>query len=117
VSYLLRTDASASGEDSLSSQVADTFTKSWPGAVVRRDLAVSPLGHLDADGISSRVPTLETILGAPVLMALDVRTITPELSYARTMDPLRHLLPLRETSLEESHQEATRYAEELSRVA
>lgn len=209
MSYLLRIDASASGEDSLSNQVADTFTEAWSGDVVRRDLAAQPLAHLDADGISSRVtppdahtlaqklaavvqddlveeflgadaylfavplynytmpsvfkawldhvmivgrtiglqpsptkgrpavlvsargggygpgapmhgkdflvPTLETILGDPVLMALDVRTITPELSYARTMDPLRHLLPQHETSLQESHRQAAAYAEELAR--
>jgi FMN-dependent NADH-azoreductase len=213
MSYLLRIDASASRDDSFSRQVADTFTRSWTGDIVRRDLADHPIGHLDADGITSRltppaehtvaqkaaamvqddlveeflgagaylfavpmynytmpsvfkawldhvmivgrtiglgpgasptagraavivsargggygpgtpqhgkdflIPALQTILGDPALMGLDVRSITPELTYARTMDPLRHLLPLHETSLETSHRQASRYAEELSQAA
>lgn len=61
------------------------------------------------------VPALETILSDPNLMALDVRAITPELTYALTMDPLRHLLPLHESSLREAHAEARRQAEDIAR--
>ncbi|GHJ37733.1 FMN-dependent NADH-azoreductase [Streptomyces sp. TS71-3] len=193
MSCLLRIDASASGDASVSRQVADSFTAAWKGDVVRRDLALEPVGHLDAAGITARttpagehtpeqkaaallqhelveeflllqhelveeflgaeaylfavplynysippvfkawldqtmivgrttglagpapsagrpavvvsargggygpgapqhgrdflVPALETILGDANLMALDVRTITPELTYARVMEP------------------------------
>ena len=62
------------------------------------------------------VPALETILGDPHLMALDVRTITPELTYAPTVDALRHLLPQHHASLKDAHAEARRQAEEVTRV-
>ena len=62
------------------------------------------------------VPALETILGDPNLMALDVRTITPELTYAPTMEPLRHLLPLHQASLKNAHAEARRQAEDITKV-
>ncbi|MCF3960635.1 FMN-dependent NADH-azoreductase [Streptomyces fuscigenes] len=61
------------------------------------------------------VPALTTILGDPNLMALDVRVITPELTYAPTMEPLRHLLPQHLTSLEDAHDQARRQAEEIAR--
>ncbi|AWS47079.1 FMN-dependent NADH-azoreductase [Streptosporangium sp. 'caverna'] len=209
MSYLLRIDSSVSGGASFSRQVADTFTTAWDGDIVTRDLALTPVDHLDAAGITARttpaaehtpeqkaaaavqdelveeflgagaylfavpvynyslpsvfkawldhimivgrtiglgdatstagrpavivsargggygpgapmhgkdflVPALETILGDPNLMALDVRTITPELTYALTMEPLRHLLPLHEASLENAHALARQYAEKLS---
>ncbi|QIQ02701.1 FMN-dependent NADH-azoreductase [Streptomyces liangshanensis] len=213
MSYLLRIDASASGESSFSRQVADSFTRAWSGDIVRRDLARDPVDHLNGAGITARtthpdahtpeqkaaarlqdelveeflgaeaylfavplynyslpsvfkawldqtmvigrtiglgdavpsagrpavivsargggygpgtpnhgrdflVPALESILGDPVLMALDVRSITPELTYSLTMDSLRHLLPQHRTSLEEAHAEARRQAEDVSaRVA
>lgn len=206
MSYLLRIDASVSGEASVSRQVADTFERFWTGDVVRRDLGRSPVEHLGRDGISARttaperhtpeqavaaarqeelvaeflgasaylfavpmynytlpsvfkawldqimivgrtiglglnaapsagrpvtivsargggygpgapqhgkdflVPTLTAILGDPALMALEVRAITPELTYAKVMEPLRALLPQHEASLAESH----RLARELS---
>ncbi|MEU3983774.1 NAD(P)H-dependent oxidoreductase [Streptomyces sp. NPDC026672] len=211
MSYLLRIDASASGDSSFSRQVADSFTDAWSGAVVHRDLALDPVGHLDAVGITARttdpgehtpeqkaaallqdelveeflgadaylfavplynysmpsvfkawldhtmvvgrtiglgssvpsagrpalvvsargggygpgspqhgkdflVPTLETVLGDPNLMALDVRTITPELTYALIAEPLRHLLPQHRSSLEEAHTQALRQAEEFARI-
>ncbi|MFJ7073092.1 FMN-dependent NADH-azoreductase [Streptomyces sp. NPDC098781] len=210
MSYLLRIDSSASGNASYSRQVADTFAEAWSGDVVTRDLALNPLGHLDAAGITARttpadqqtpeqraaaalqdelvdeflgasaylfavpmynysmpsvfkawldhimivgrtfgtgdadphsgrpavlvsargggygpgspqhgkdfvVPALETILGDA--LRLDVRTITPELTYAPVMEPLQHLVPLHETSLAESHELARRYATDLSAVA
>jgi FMN-dependent NADH-azoreductase len=62
------------------------------------------------------VPALETILGDPVLMALDVRTITPELTYAPTMDALRHLLPQHHASLEDAHTQARRLGEEVASI-
>jgi FMN-dependent NADH-azoreductase len=62
------------------------------------------------------VPALEHILGDPVLMALDVRFITAELTYALTMDPLRHLLPLHQSSLREAHVQARLQADEVSRM-
>ncbi|MEV5778486.1 NAD(P)H-dependent oxidoreductase [Streptomyces antimycoticus] len=209
--YLLRIDSSASGDTSVSRQVADSFTAAWNGDVVHRDLALNPIGHLDAAGITARttpatehtpeqktaallqdelveeflgadaylfavplynysipsvfkawldhtmivgrtislggpapsagrpavvvsargggygpgtprhgkdflVPALETILGDPNLMALDVRTITPELTYAPTMAPLRHLLPQHHASLEDAHTQAHRQAEEIGRI-
>lgn len=209
MSTLLRIDSSAAGAASISRQVADTFTASWNGTVVTRDLALTPVGHLDAAGISARttpaaertprqraagavqdelvqefldadaylfavplynyslpsvfkawldhvmivgrtiglgdavptlgrsavvvsargggygpgspqhgkdflVPALETILGDPNLMALDVRSITPELTYAPVMEPLRHLLPLHEASLADAHALARRYAGAMS---
>ncbi|MGH3804038.1 MAG: FMN-dependent NADH-azoreductase [Pseudonocardiaceae bacterium] len=209
MSYLLRIDSSASGNASFSRQVADTFSDVWDGDVVHRDLALNPIGHLDAAGITARttpaaertadqqaaaalqdqlveeflgasaylfavpmynyampsvfkawldhvmivgrtiglgdavptagrpaiivsargggygpgapqegkdfiVPALATIFGDHSLMALDVRAITPELTYAPVMEPLRHLLPLHESSLEHAHMLARRYAEELS---
>jgi FMN-dependent NADH-azoreductase len=209
MSYLLRIDSSASGRASFSRQVADTFTAAWTGKIVTRDLAVNPVRHLDAAGITTRtvaeserspeqkaaaatqgelveeflgadaylfavpvynysmpsvfkawldhimiagttiglgaavptrgrpavivsargggygpgtpqhgkdflVPALQTILGDPNLMALDVRTITPELTYAPVMQPLRHLLPLHEASLESSHNLAREQAEQIA---
>ncbi|MFJ8019956.1 FMN-dependent NADH-azoreductase [Streptomyces sp. NPDC096311] len=210
MTYLLRIDSSASGDASYSRQVADSFAKDWSGDVVTRDLALNPLGHLDAAGITARttpadqqtpeqraaaalqdelveeflgasaylfavpmynysmpsvfkawldhimivgrtfgtgdagpvsgrpavlvsargggygpgspqygkdfvVPALETILGDA--LDLDVRTITPELTYALVMEPLKHLVPLHETSLAEAHDLAHRYAADLSPVA
>jgi FMN-dependent NADH-azoreductase len=211
MSYLLRIDASASGESSFSRQVADTFTAAWSGDIVRRDLALDPIDHLNAAGITARttnpdehtaeqkaaarlqdelveeflgadaylfavplynysipsvfkawldhtmvigrtiglgsgvssagrpavvvsargggygpgtphhgkdflVPALETILSDPNLMALDVRTITPELTFALTMEPLRHLLPQHRSSLQEAHTQALRQAEDIARI-
>ncbi|WP_406262150.1 NAD(P)H-dependent oxidoreductase [Actinacidiphila glaucinigra] len=212
MSYLLRIDASASGDASVSRKVADSFTAAWAGDVVRRDLALDPVGHLDAAGILSRttpadehtpeqkaaarlqdelveeflgagaylfavplynyampsvfkawldhvmivgrtiglpgpapsagrpavvvsargggygpgapqhgkdflIPALETILGDPRLMALDVRPITPELTYAPTVPSLGHLLPQHRASLEEAHAQARRQALEIAGAA
>jgi FMN-dependent NADH-azoreductase len=207
--YLLRIDSSASGGTSYSRRVADTFTASWEGDIVRRDLAVNPVGHLDAAGITARVtpparrtaaqaaaaavqdelveeflgasaylfavpmynytmpsvfkawldhimvvgrtiglgpgaaptagrpavivsargggygpgapqhgkdflvPALRSILTDDALMALDVRVITPELTYAPTVDALRHLLPAHETSLADAHTLARQHARQI----
>jgi len=55
MSYLLHIDSSASGEASVSRQVAQSFLDSWKGRVVHRDLAATPVPHLSADGITARV--------------------------------------------------------------
>jgi FMN-dependent NADH-azoreductase len=213
MSYLLRIDSSASGGNSYSRRVADTFTDSWDGKIVRRDLALNPVGHLDAAGIAARViapaqrsaeqaaaaavqdelveeflgasaylfavpmynytmpsvfkawldhvmivgrtiglgpgaaptagrpavivsargggygpgapqhgkdfvvPALRSILGDEVLMALDVRVITAELTYATSMEFMRHLLPLHEASLAEAHTLARKHAKEIPQAA
>ncbi|MDX3354117.1 NAD(P)H-dependent oxidoreductase [Streptomyces sp. ME01-24h] len=209
MSYLLRIDASTSGQASFSRQVADSFTAAWPGDIVRRDLALDPVGHLDAAGILARttpadehtpeqkaatrlqdelveeflgadaylfavplynyampsvfkawldhimivgrtfglagpaptagrpavvvsargggygpgapqhgkdflMPALQSILGDPKLMALDVRPVTPELTYARTVPSLMHLLPQHRASLEEAHAQARAQAVEIA---
>ncbi|MFJ5213786.1 FMN-dependent NADH-azoreductase [Streptomyces sp. NPDC088354] len=211
MSYLLRIDASASGDASVSRRVADSCTAAWGGDIVRRDLALDPVGHLDAAGITARttpahehspeqkaaallqdelveeflgaqaylfavplynysmpsvfkawldqimivgrtigtagrapsagrpavvvsargggygpgapqhgkdflVPALRTMLGDPNLMSLDVRPITPELTYAPTVESLRHLLPQHRASLEEAHAQARRQAAEITAV-
>ncbi|WP_458248296.1 hypothetical protein [Streptomyces sp. MAI_2237] len=54
MSYLLHIDASTLGEASFSRQVARSFRDEWQGAVVHRDLAVSPAPHLSAAGITAR---------------------------------------------------------------
>ncbi|WP_326837368.1 NAD(P)H-dependent oxidoreductase [Amycolatopsis rhabdoformis] len=54
MSYLLRIDASASGAASFSRRVADTFTAAWTSKIVTRDLALDPVGHLGAAGITAR---------------------------------------------------------------
>jgi FMN-dependent NADH-azoreductase len=208
MSYLLRIDSSASGEQSFSRHVADTFEKYWTGEVIRRDLALNPVAHLDAAGITARitppsertaeqraaaavqdelveeflgassylfavpmynyampsvfkawldnimivgrtiglghnaapsagrpavvvsargggygpsapqhgkdfvVPALRTILGDPALMGLDVRFITPELTYAPVVEALRPLLDKHRASLAESYALAEQYAGE-----
>ena len=210
MSYLLRIDSSAGGEQSFSRRVADTFEKFWTGEVVRRDLALNPVAHLDAAGITARVtpaaeynaaqraaaavqddlveeflgasaylfavpmynysmpsvfkawldnimivgrtiglgpnaapsagrpavvvsargggygpgapqqgkdfvvPALRTILGDPALMGLDVRVITPELTYAPVVEALRPLLDKHEASMAESFALAQQYAEEIA---
>lgn len=54
MSYLLHIDSSSLGEASVSRQVARSFRRAWTGQVVHRDLAVAPVPHLDAAGITAR---------------------------------------------------------------
>ena len=54
MSYLLHIDASSLSEASISRKVAESFRAEWQGPVVHRDLAVSPVPHLSAVGISAR---------------------------------------------------------------
>ncbi|SEG67997.1 FMN-dependent NADH-azoreductase [Actinacidiphila yanglinensis] len=62
MSYLLHIDSSSLGEASVSRQVARSFRDQWLGPVVHRDLAASPVPHLDAAGITARItdPALHT---------------------------------------------------------
>ena len=68
-----------------------TTTAGRPAVIVSARGGYGPGAPLH--GKDFLVPALETILGDPNLMALDVRTITPELTYAFTMEPFRRLLP------------------------
>jgi FMN-dependent NADH-azoreductase len=54
MSYLLHIDSSSLGEASVSRQVAQSFRRAWSGQVVHRDLATTPVPHLDAAGITAR---------------------------------------------------------------
>ncbi|MCM3506506.1 NAD(P)H-dependent oxidoreductase [Curtobacterium sp. ODYSSEY 48 V2] len=60
------------------------------------------------------VPALEVILGDPKILGMDVRVITPELTYAPTMPALAELIPLHEASMEASHREAQAQAQALT---
>ena len=55
MSYLLHIDSSSLGEASVSRQVAQSVRETWQGPVVHRDLAASPVPHLDAAGITARI--------------------------------------------------------------
>ncbi|MFI6045049.1 FMN-dependent NADH-azoreductase [Nocardia sp. NPDC051321] len=55
MSYLLHIDTSALGEGSISRQIAQSFRDEWQGPVVHRDLAVTPVPHLSAAGVTVRV--------------------------------------------------------------
>jgi FMN-dependent NADH-azoreductase len=55
MSYLLHIDASSLSENSISRKVAQSFRVEWQGPVVHRDLAVSPVPHISAAGISARI--------------------------------------------------------------
>ncbi|MEU9323550.1 NAD(P)H-dependent oxidoreductase [Streptomyces canus] len=55
MSYLLHIDASSLSEASISRKVAQSFRAEWQDPVVHRDLAVSPVPHLSAAGISARI--------------------------------------------------------------
>ncbi|MFH9551983.1 FMN-dependent NADH-azoreductase [Streptomyces sp. NPDC017435] len=207
--YLLHIDASSLGEASVSRQVARSFRDQWQGAVVHRDLAISPAPHLSAAGITARttdpaartpeqakamavqdelieeflgadaylftvpmynltmpsvfkawldqimvagrtlsfdghpstlgrpgvlisargggygpgapkhgmdhlVPTLETVLGHPANLGLDLTTVLPELTMAPHVPMLAPLLPMYEASLTRAHDEARRLGSALT---
>jgi FMN-dependent NADH-azoreductase len=205
MSYLLHIDASSLDEASVSRQVAQSFRDEWKGAVIHRDLAVSPAPHLSAAGItdpaehtpeqakalavqdelieeflgadaylftvpmynltmpsvfkawldqimvagrtlsfdgppptlgrpatviSARgggygtgapkegmdhlVPTLETVLGHPANLGLDVTVVLPELTMAPHVPMMAPLLPLHEASLTRAHDEARRLGSTLT---
>ncbi|MET7323604.1 NAD(P)H-dependent oxidoreductase [Streptomyces sp. NPDC005549] len=54
MSYLLHIDSSSLGEASVSRQVARSLRDRWPGPVVHRGLAASPVPHLTAAGVTAR---------------------------------------------------------------
>lgn len=54
MSYLLHIDSSSLGAASVSRQVAQSFRDQWQGPVVHRDLAASPIPHIDAAGVTAR---------------------------------------------------------------
>ncbi|MFF0164070.1 FMN-dependent NADH-azoreductase [Streptomyces sp. NPDC005263] len=209
MSYLLHIDASSLDEASVSRQVARSFRDEWKGAVVHRDLAVSPAPHLSAAGITARttdpaehtpeqakaaavqdelieeflgadaylftvpmynltmpsvfkawldqimvagrtlsfdgapptlgrpatvisargggygpgapkhgmdhlVPTLETVLGHPTNLGLDLTTVLPELTMAPYVPMMAPLLPMHEASLTKAHDEARRLGSALT---
>ncbi|MET7730327.1 NAD(P)H-dependent oxidoreductase [Streptomyces sp. NPDC005402] len=210
MSYLLHIDASSLGDASISRQVAQSFRTQWDGPVVHRDLALSPVPHLSAAGITARitdparhtpeeakaaavqqelideflgagaylftvpmynysmpssfkawldqimaqghtldfvngpatagrpavlisargggyapgtpnhgkdhlVPYLETVLGDPHTLGLDLTTVTPELTLAPHNPAMAPLIPLHEASLAEAHEQAGRLAETVGR--
>jgi FMN-dependent NADH-azoreductase len=55
MSYLLHIDATSFDAESISRRVARSFLDVWPGEVVHRDLAASPVPHITAAGISARL--------------------------------------------------------------
>ncbi|QOV42810.1 FMN-dependent NADH-azoreductase [Streptomyces chromofuscus] len=60
------------------------------------------------------VPTLESVLGDPAYLGLDVTTLTPELTKAPVVPALAHLIPAHETSLANAHEQARVQAEKIS---
>ncbi|KOV51437.1 FMN-dependent NADH-azoreductase [Streptomyces sp. AS58] len=60
------------------------------------------------------VPTLESILGDPAYLSLDVTTLTAELTKAPVVPALAHLIPAHETSLANAHEQARLQAEKIS---
>lgn len=54
MSYLLHVDSSSLHQDSVSRQVAASFRAAWDGDVIHRDLAVDPVPHITAAGITAR---------------------------------------------------------------
>ncbi|GAA2785274.1 FMN-dependent NADH-azoreductase [Crossiella cryophila] len=55
MSYLLHIDATSFDAESISRQVARSYLEVWPGEVVHRDLAATPVPHLTAAGITARL--------------------------------------------------------------
>ncbi|MFE1835712.1 FMN-dependent NADH-azoreductase [Streptomyces sviceus] len=62
-------------------------------------------------GMDHVIPTLETVLGHRQTLGLDVRVLTPELTFARIMPHMSDLVPLHEASLADSHEQARKLAE------
>jgi predicted DsbA family dithiol-disulfide isomerase len=57
-------------------------------------------------GMDHLVPALETVLGHPANLGLDLTTVLPELTMAPHVPMLAPLLPLYEASLAKAHDEA-----------
>ncbi|MFD7405251.1 FMN-dependent NADH-azoreductase [Streptomyces sp. NPDC059866] len=60
------------------------------------------------------VPALESVLGDPAYLGLDVTTLTPELTKAPVVPALAHLIPVHEASLADAHEQARVQAEKIS---
>lgn len=60
------------------------------------------------------VPTLESVLGDPGYLGLDVTTLTPELTKAPVLPQLAHLIPAHEASVAHAHEQARILAEKIS---
>ncbi|MFD9316431.1 FMN-dependent NADH-azoreductase [Streptomyces sp. NPDC060053] len=65
------------------------------------------------EGKDFLVPSLESVLGDPAVLGLDVTTLTPELTMAPVAPALAHLLPLHEASLADAHEQARLWAEKI----
>ncbi|MDH6622646.1 FMN-dependent NADH-azoreductase [Streptomyces sp. LBL] len=59
------------------------------------------------------VPALESVLGDPHTLGLDLTTVTPELTLAPVRSALSGLIPLHEASLADAHEQARRLAEKI----
>ncbi|MDX3585571.1 NAD(P)H-dependent oxidoreductase [Streptomyces europaeiscabiei] len=67
------------------------------------------------EGKDFLVPSLESVLGDPAVLGLDVTTLTPELTMAPVAPTLAHLLSLHEASLADAHEQARVRAEKIGR--
>lgn len=65
-------------------------------------------------GMDHLVPTLETVLGHPTNLGLDLTTVLPELTMAPYVPVMAPLLPLHEASLTRAHDEARRLGSALT---
>ncbi|MFG3661541.1 FMN-dependent NADH-azoreductase [Streptomyces sp. NPDC047706] len=66
------------------------------------------------EGKDFLVPTLESVLGDPAYLSLDVTTLTAELTKAPVVPALAHLIPAHEASLANAHEQARLQAEKIS---
>ncbi|MFJ8019355.1 FMN-dependent NADH-azoreductase [Streptomyces sp. NPDC096311] len=87
------------------------FGAEGPAAAGRPAILVSARGGGYGPGTPNHgkdfvVPALETILGDPHCLGLDLRTITPELTLAPVNPALAALIPLHEASLAGAHEQA-----------
>ncbi|MGI5133391.1 MULTISPECIES: FMN-dependent NADH-azoreductase [unclassified Streptomyces] len=109
--------------------------KAWLDQVIVVGRTINPTGTAPAAGrpavlISARgggygpgtpnhgkdflVPTLESVLGDPAYLGLDVSTLTAELTKAPVVPALAHLIPAHEASLAGAHEQARAQAEKIS---
>jgi FMN-dependent NADH-azoreductase len=109
--------------------------KAWLDQVIVVGRTINPTGTAPAAGrpavlISARgggygpgtpnhgkdflVPTLESVLGDPAYLGLDVTTLTAELTKAPVVPALAHLIPAHEASLAGAHEQARAQAEKIS---
>ncbi|WP_069768113.1 FMN-dependent NADH-azoreductase [Streptomyces sp. LUP30] len=65
-------------------------------------------------GMDHLVPTLETVLGHPTNLGLDLTTVLPELTMAPYVPMMARLLPMHEASMTKAHDEARRLGSALT---